>query len=104
MPGGGVQRHETLDGAVIRELREETGIEPTDEIKVFGVYSGFADGFSDHVAVFTVGSAQRHPVAASFEIAECRFFAPTNLPLGTSPATARRIDEWRGARAVDFRW
>lgn len=97
LPGGGVRRKEPLDEALRRELREEVGVEPSEEPRLHGVYWNFAEGKSDHVVVFTVERWQRKP-ARSIEIADARFFGPDELPEDTSPAARRRVAEWSAGR------
>jgi ADP-ribose pyrophosphatase YjhB (NUDIX family) len=92
LPGGGVDGGEALEAAVRRELAEEVGAE-LGELELFGVYSNFYEGKSDHVVVYlctefrVVGGAGR-------EIERFAFFEPQKLPEGTSPGTWRRVQEY----------
>ena len=53
-----------------RELREEVGLSATpEEMRLFGLYSSFAEGKSDHIAVFTT-DATGAVDASSREVAE----------------------------------
>ena len=55
--------------------------------------------------VFLYRARPTDPVRADgVEVAEARFFALDALPAAVSPATLRRIDEFRGQRAVDEAW
>ncbi len=94
MPGGGVERSETVLTALTRELDEETGILLRGRPKFVALYANFREFKSDHVALFLVEAGSYDRVARkSFEIAEYDFFPPDALPEGTTPGTAARIRE-----------
>ncbi|MBV6393744.1 MAG: hypothetical protein KPEEDBHJ_02988 [Anaerolineales bacterium] len=78
MPGGGVQRWETLEEAARREAREETGAKPGRMIFA-GVFTSFAQWKTDHTAVFLCEDFTfiGKPDA---EIAELRLFPLGELP------------------------
>lgn len=104
-PGGGVEKHETIQHALYRELHEEAGvvIEPTPEL--FGIYSNFKAFPNDHIALFVVRS-WRQPVAPrpNAEIAECAFFAIDALPDNINPPTKCRILEILGRQPRQTSW
>lgn len=102
LPGGGIDRGETPAAAAMRELAEETGCVLAG-IGPMGRYEARAEGRRDTVFLFR-GTTSDRPVADAVELAEARFFALDALPAGVSPATARRIAEYRGAAAPDGRW
>ena len=96
LPGGGVQRGERFDQALARELREEIGVTDIQIERVLGVYHNTSELRDDHVVVFVVRTTATRLVARStFEIQDAQWFALDNLPDDTSPATARRIAEYR---------
>ena len=92
IPGGGVKRGETLEQAVRREVREETG-STVNTMDLFGVYTGYFDFMSNHTIVFV--STDFTPGAfRSLEIEEAVFFPIHNLPEPMSPGSRRRIEEY----------
>lgn len=103
LPGGGVQPGETLREAVLREAAEEAGAELHD-LKLFGVYSNFLEGKSDHIVVFLCeGFSWRKMSSGEIECVDC--FALCELPEGSSPGTRRRIAEYAaGEVAVAGHW
>jgi 8-oxo-dGTP pyrophosphatase MutT (NUDIX family) len=103
LPGGGLQRGETLAQAARREVREEVGF-TLHELHLFGMYTNLTATNSDHIAVF-VSPAFTPPAARhhSFEIADYRFFPFNDLPPNVSEGTRRRVKEYRQETAVGFR-
>ena len=94
LPGGGVERGETVGEALLRELREEGGIEIDGAPALFGIYIN-PKRRRDHVLVFVSRSIRRPspPAYPNREIAEAGFFDLGALPEATTPATRRRLAE-----------
>lgn len=97
LPGGAVDRGETLEQAAIREVQEEAGITANDAPRLLGMYLNREATGRDHVGLFHLSAWQEAPafLAANAEIAEARFFPLDTLPDDMSPATARRLSEFR---------
>jgi len=104
MPGGGVDRGETVHQAMAREVREEVGLEVIGTARMLGLYAKFRHGWSDHVSVFVVDQWSGTPKTDGLEIAECRFFAPEDVPADTTPATRRRLAEVLSGGDVSELW
>lgn len=93
LPGGGVERGETLHTALGREMHEEGNITLTGPARLFHVYA--SPRFrGDHVALFVIPhwEQQAAPVPDR-EIIEHGFFAPEALPNGTTKGTRQRLEE-----------
>lgn len=93
-PGGGVDRNERVQEALIREIREETGVIVTGPARLVGIYANFRVFPSDHVVLFEVRDWEQG-VAPPLgrEIAERGFFGRDALPEGTVGAVHRRLAE-----------
>lgn len=104
-PGGGVERGETIEQALDRELDEEAGVALTQPPELFGIYSNAAVFPNDHVALFIARSWRQSRVPKpNHEIAEHGLFALAELPPDVSPGTARRLDEIFAGKARSAMW
>ena len=94
LPGGGVETGETFLGALARELAEEGNIVMTAPPVLHGIFFNKRTSRRDHVAMFIVRAFRQDgaPVPG-YEIIAHGFFAPDNLPDGTTRATRARIAE-----------
>lgn len=97
LPGGGVKKGESIDAALFRELAEEVGVTDARIDRVLGVYHSRREGKDDHIVIFVAQAATSAELrrADLAEIEEAGWFAPDALPAPLSPATARRIAEYR---------
>ncbi|MBW3096134.1 NUDIX domain-containing protein [Pseudohoeflea coraliihabitans] len=103
MPGGGVERGQTAQAALRRELLEEGCLEIVGEPEMLAVFFNARMSRRDHVVFYRCAVRQIREKMPDREIIEARFFAPDALPEGVTPATRRRIDELRdGAPHADF--
>ncbi|HPG89986.1 MAG TPA: NUDIX domain-containing protein [Hyphomicrobium sp.] len=93
-PGGGVEKGETIEFALQRELEEEAGIVIDGRPRLFGLYANNDLFPGDHIALFVVRSwRQPHIPKPNHEIAEQGFFGLGDLPGDVNAATHTRIKE-----------
>ncbi|WP_371346981.1 NUDIX domain-containing protein [Ancylobacter sp. IITR112] len=105
LPGGAVDRGESADEAVTRELFEEAAITVTAAPRLLGILLNRHLGARDHVALYVVERFERHTDwTANREIAAIGFFDLAALPPDISPATRRRLAELRDGRPVASHW
>lgn len=104
LPGGGVERGQTVYDAVERELAEEGGIVPGERPVLHGFFSNEAKFRGDHVACFVLRKFTRRDWTPTLEIREAGFFPVTDLPAGTTGGTRRRIAEVLEGRTPLANW
>ena len=105
LPGGGVEKGETLLAALARELREEGNIELNATPVLHAIYFNRRISSRDHVALYVVRSFQQtSPPQPNHEIIAHGFFALQNLPVDTSRATRERITEVVSGRTASETW
>ena len=102
LPGGGIERGESPAEAAERELEEETGIR-AEVLEARATYVSRAEGKRDLVYLFTALATQAAK-PCGIEVEEARFFPLDALPENLSPATSRRIAEYRGEQPVSDSW
>lgn len=105
LPGGGVEKRETLLGSVRREIEEEAGVAVSGQARLLGIYSNEAIFRGDHVAVYIFREWHRvRDFEPGYEIAAADFFPIDHLPDDLTPGTRRRIEEMQGGRPVGDVW
>jgi ADP-ribose pyrophosphatase YjhB (NUDIX family) len=104
MPGGGVERYETVRQAIAKELREEGNLELTAPAELLHVFFNRRTSKRDHVVFFRCQVRQTAPKLRDREIVESGFFALDQLPQGTTTATYRRLKELAGEAEFDEIW
>ena len=93
VPSGWVHASESFDQALMREVREETGL----ACEVRGLL-GVESGFKMRCSVVLVGVCEGEPVVTTLEATRAGWFAPDALPDGLLPSNREQI-----ARAVAVR-
>lgn len=104
LPGGGVERGETVGKAILKEIREEGNLEATATPVLFHTYYNRYVSRRDHVLLYRIDVRQTAPRPADHEIVECGFFDPANLPVDTTRATRLRLEELAGRLAPSDFW
>jgi ADP-ribose pyrophosphatase YjhB (NUDIX family) len=95
LPGGGVDRGESVEEALRRELLEEAGVEIEGAPELIAIHASEAFK-NDHVALYRIRAWRQVEATSRGEIARTGFFAPDALPEGTTRANRRRIAEALG--------
>ena len=105
LPGGGVERGESAEFSLARELAEEANVEIAERPQLHGLFFNPKASPRDYVACYIVRKfRQTAPHVGDLEIAEARFFAIDSLPTGTSRATRSRIAEVLSGGSVAEIW
>ena len=94
LPGGGVNRGEPPQAAVLRELAEEVGL-AGGTAQFFGLYTSKAGWATSVVALYRIRGAAVN-FRPNLEISEICFADPRIPPEGCTPATLRRLKELTG--------
>lgn len=89
LPGGGMEVGETVDEALCREVREETGLEVKVE-QLIGVYS---KPQKQEVVLTFLCQVIGGTLQSTEETRESRYFAPNALPVNTLPKHRQRIED-----------
>jgi ADP-ribose pyrophosphatase YjhB (NUDIX family) len=104
LPGGGVDRGETLSQAVLREMREEAGLVSEQRPRLVSIHSNEKFFPGDHVAIFLIEAFAMTERTSHGEIAEIGWFDPHDLPEDTTRATRDRLAEVLGGRPTSDDW
>lgn len=89
LPGGGVGKGETLEGALLRHLRETLAIEVTARPELVWIYVESGQDEGQHTGLFIIRSWRQRINAKA--VPALAFFPHQQLPSGLSPESAARI-------------
>jgi ADP-ribose pyrophosphatase YjhB (NUDIX family) len=95
LPGGGVNRAEPPETAVVREMEEEVGLVESTAPEFVALYTQKIGWVSHMVALYRLRNA-RIDFKPNLEIREAVFFDPDDLPERTTDATRQRLAELSG--------
>jgi 8-oxo-dGTP pyrophosphatase MutT (NUDIX family) len=104
LPGGGVDAGETAEEAMVRELREEAGVEALDRPRLLSIHLSGPSFPGDHVLVYRLDAWRRVASTSHGEILHAEFFAPDALPEGTTRGTRTRLAEALGGCEPTENW
>lgn len=94
LPGGGIDAGETPKAAMLRELKEETGI-LAHELMLFAIYKHDVMGAHDYPILYVIKDfTPLNGVKLSQEIKQASWFSLEKLPAGITPSTVQRINEY----------
>ena len=98
LPGGGRRSKESLEQAVLREVREELGVEPlTAELRA--IY--YEPGYDQHHFAFLCRLPDGvDPKPTSAEIVECAYYPVDALPRPINDFTIQRIKDAQTTKPV----
>ena len=104
MPGGGVERGETAETALAREMQEEAGIRVLGRPRLLSFHSNEVRHPGDHVLVYRIEAWEPCAASQQGEIHAVGWFAPDALPDDITPATRQRIVEALEGAESDVMW
>ncbi|NIS81613.1 MAG: NUDIX domain-containing protein [Anaerolineales bacterium] len=90
LPGGEVESNEHPFEAVVREVREETGLDVVVE-RMSGIYHEIDAGFFHYVFLCSQSEESQEPSPSDEEISECKYWSIGSFPRPISEFTIRRI-------------
>lgn len=93
LPGGGVERGQSCEDALIREMREEAGVIVEGRPALVSVHSNERHFRGDHVLVYRIDRFTLTDRTSHGEIAEIGWFDPAALPEDAHRATRDRLAE-----------
>ena len=103
LPGGGVGHGEPPEDALLRELREEVGLQQSDPPEFLSLHTRKVAWFTNVVALYRLRNV-RIVFRPNLEVREAMFCDPALLPDGTTAATRRRLAELAGKALRDPYW
>ncbi len=103
LPGGGGHGAETAAEAMVREMREETGLE-VEVARLVGVYLYTGEYKRDHNFVFACRLLRGSLKIDGAEIAQAGWFPPDALPQPLTPGVEQVLADWQSGRVGWGRW
>lgn len=91
LPGGGVERGESAEEALARELVEEAGVKISAPPVLVAVHANRTNFRGDHVLLYRIEDWTPCEATSVGEIHEIRWCAPDALPPGATDLTRMRV-------------
>lgn len=104
LPGGGVERGQSCEDALAREMREEAGVVIQGRPSLISVHCNERFFRGDHVLVYRIDRFTLTERTSRGEIAETGWFDPAALPVDTHRATRERLAEIFGGAECATSW
>ncbi len=104
LPGGGVERGESMEQAATRELLEEAGVEAIGPLVLHGVFSNHKNFAGDHLACYVLRNYQQLSWKPDHEIEATAFYQPYKLPQHVDTGSRRRIAEIIDQKPISQYW
>jgi len=104
LPGGGVERGETAERALERELQEEAGVALTARPRLISIHDNGKRHPRDHVLLYRCERWEPCEARPGAEIHAVGWFHPDALPEKATPATRARLGEALGGGESDVKW
>lgn len=104
LPGGGVERGESIEESAVRELEEEAGILPVGRLQLLSVHDNRATFPGDHVLVYRLDDWIAVEPTSKGEILRRDWFDPRVLPQGATAGVRRRVGQVLDGTPPDLLW
>jgi 8-oxo-dGTP pyrophosphatase MutT (NUDIX family) len=93
LPGGGVERGESAEEALERELVEEAGVKLAAPAQLVAIHVNRSNFRGDHVLLYRIEDWTACEATSVGEIHQLQWFAPDALPAGVTDLTRMRVAE-----------
>jgi 8-oxo-dGTP pyrophosphatase MutT (NUDIX family) len=103
LPGGGVNRGEPAEHAVLREMKEEIGLEHAAPPVLFGIYARKTGWATNVIVLYRLDDAQ-FTFKPNFEVREVQFVDPLAPPEDTPLSVRTRLKEFAGLEPKSPYW
>lgn len=98
IPGGGINKKESPEDCIKRELNEELGLENLGIDYKLGEYKSSKEGKRDEIHIFIIKLSSKN-FNKKWEIENASWFDLNNLPKEISQAALRRIKEYKEGKS-----